>query len=732
MNSFKKSSSDKNGAESVATSLIPCVASVATTLNISSLRDDDGDDVSSVMSDLTGLTDLTDIVDPADEEPYDPNALSVQQRLAGNEIFAKFVCDFRWTILFAQMQSGKTETYLFVACEMLRQGFVKTVVIFSGNAETELKAQLTNVDKRNRFYRKYRNFLRRNVPGMTEDAIDDAHALVSEVAKIQVYWGPELKKYRGLTQNTLFIWEESHFAQSVQQCPDKFLRDVGISANGDEDVLRQQGNYVLSISATPFSEYSDNHHLGQGKEMVRMPPGVGYNSVAIMKETSRIIPFEDVEEGLAQACTMPHNTPKWGIVRITNKNEDVVRAAAAAHGYSVVIFDSLVDCVIDGEVKTDLSFLKQAPTRDTIVLLRGKCRMGKELDKEHILFCFETAKTSASDTVLQGLLGRCCGYFYSTTIVVFLHKDIAENGELQRYIDMTNGQIITPNHGRNLVKTTKKKNNDLQTIIPVKVSRENITVDQKNKIGLLADIIAAVKSNNAVNLNPMDDYEKIRETIDNPDTTFTVRKLDVTKYATYATIADKINKSIGTATPVKLSSGCWTTKANAITLWRVISAPGLTAGDVYIDCRINKSTEPNVNAVNVDDVPKTTRREIFAHGLEDGTTRHTNGSFSLNLRPETASSVEDMQEDLVEIINLSMTTALANSRRVNSNQDFNTHTNKGICVNDKVLKSLQKNGSIYNLVYQLHNIKLKITKSSGVTPKVLKNNGYIRLASISW
>jgi hypothetical protein len=729
MNFTKKSSSDESAAvKSVTTSLIPCVASVATTLNASpvSLNDDSDCDDCSVMSDLS---DLTDIVYPADEEPYDPNALSVQQRGSGIELFGKFVCDCRWAILFAQMQSGKTETYLFVACEMLRLNIVKFAVIFSGNAETELKAQLTSVDKRNRFYRKYRNYLRRHVLTMSENDIDDALALVGAAASIQVYWGTELKKYRGPTKNTLFIWDESHFAQSIHQCPDNFLRDVGISANGDEEILRQQGNYVLSISATPFSEYSDNHHLVQGKEMVRMAPGVGYNSVAIMKETDRIIPFEDVEEGLAQACTMAHNTPKWGIVRITTKNEDLVRTTVAKHGYAVVMFDSFVDCVIDGEIKTDLSFLKQAPTRDTIVLLRGKCRMGKELDKEHILFCFETARTTATDTVLQGLLGRCCGYFYSTTIVVFLHKNIVESDELQRYIDMTNGQSITPSHGKNLVKSNKKKNKDLQTIIPVKVSRQHITVDQKNNIGLRADIIAAIKSNNAVNLNPMDDYDKIRETIDNPDTKFTVRKLDVTKYGTYATIADEINASINTSTPVKLSSGCWTTKAGEITLWRVISAPGLTAGDVYIDCRINKNAGPNARIV---DVPKTTRREIFAHGLEDGTTRHTNGSFSLSLRPETASSVGDMQEDLVEIIKLSITTTLAHSRRVNSNQDFNTHTSKGICVNDNVLKSLQKDGSIYNLVYQLHNIKLKITKSSGVTPKVLKNNGYIRLASISW
>jgi hypothetical protein len=721
MNSFKKSSSDESGAESVATSLIPCVASVATTLNISSLHDDDGDDVCSVMSDLTDLTDRTEIVDPVDEEPYDPNALSVQQRGAGNEIFAKFVCDFRWTILFAQMQSGKTETYLFVACEMLRQKFVKTVVIFSGNAETELKAQLTNVDKRNRFYRKYRNFLRRNVPGMTEDRIEDAHELVGAVSSIQVYWGTELKKYRGPTQNTLFIWEESHFAQSVQQCPDKFLRDVGISANGDEDVLRQQGNYVLSISATPFSEYSDNHHLDQGKEMVRMEPGVGYNSVAIMKETGRVISFETVEEGLAQACTMPHNTPKWGIVRITTKNEDLVRATAATHGYSVVMFDSFVDCVIDGEVKTDLSFLKQAPTRDTIILLRGKCRMGKELDKEHILFCFETAKSSATDTVLQGLLGRCCGYFHSTTIVVFLHKDIANNGELQRYIDMTNGQLIIPTKGRNIDMCKH-----LRSIIPIKVSRGRITVARKQdmKTHLSADIVSAFNAGNIVNFNSAGDLEKIKAIVDNPETRFVVRFLETTK-KTYATVPAEITTSITDRTPVELSPGCWTAE-NEITLWVVgANGGGLTQGDVYVDCRLNDDAA----------VPQTTKKEVFAHARENGTTGLANGSFSLSLRPETAFTVEEMRSDLLDIIELSLNTRLSNTRSVNSNQDFHTKICKGICVTEPVLKSLMKGGAIFTEVkakYTDVGITLRVSKASGVVPQVLKQAGLVRLTEIAW
>lgn len=716
MNFSKKYSFAESAAASDPYSFHTCVAMDATTLNISSIHDSDTDDVHSVMSDIT------DVVETADEEPYDPNALSVQQRCSGTELFAKFVCDCRWAILFAQMQSGKTETYLFVACEMLRQNFVKSVVIFSGNAETELKAQLTNVDKRNRFYRKYRNYLRRYVHTLNEDTIDDALALVGAAASIQVYWGTELKKYRGPTQNTLFIWDESHFAQSIHQCPDKFLRDVGISADGDEETLRRQGNYVLSISATPFSEYSDNHHLDQGKEMVRMAPGVGYNSVAIMKETGRIIPFETVEDGLAQACAIPHNTPKWGIVRITTKNEDLVRATVAAHGYSVVIFDSFVDCVIDGQVKTDLSFLKQAPTRDTIVLLRGKCRMGKELDKEHILFCFETAKTSATDTVLQGLLGRCCGYFHSTTIVVFLHKNIVDSDELQRYIDMTNGHFIIPTKGRNIDQCKH-----LRSIIPIKVSRSRITVARKTemKTHLQLDIISAFNDGNITNLNSATDLEKIRNMVDNnPDTRFVVRFLETTK-KTYANVPAEIQASINDRAPIKLSPGCWSAE-NEVTLWVIgANGGGLTEGDVYVDCRLNDNA----------DIPQTTKREVFAHKRENGTTGIANGSFSVSLRPETAFSVEEMRSDLLEIIELSLNTRLSNSRSVNSNQDFVTKEYKGICVTENVLKSLMKGGSIFAEVkakYASTGLTLRVTKASGVVPQVLKQAGLVRLTAITW
>ena len=68
-------------------------------------------------------------------------AFHQEQRQAGNEIIDKFTTEQPFTILLAQMQSGKTGTYLFTALEMVRLSLVKNVVIICGSSDTSLRAQ---------------------------------------------------------------------------------------------------------------------------------------------------------------------------------------------------------------------------------------------------------------------------------------------------------------------------------------------------------------------------------------------------------------------------------------------------------------------------------------------------------------------------------------------------------------------------------------------------------------
>ena len=57
---------------------------------------------------------------------------------------------------------------------------------------------------------------------------------------------------------------------------------------------------------------------------------------------------------------------------------------------------------------------------------------------------------------------------------------------------------------------------------------------------------------------------------------------------------------------------------------------------------------------------------------------------------------------------------------------------KGIIVNAEVLKSLDKNGSIYNYIKETYNYKLKMTKTPGKVPTHIRESEQTRLAKIEW
>ena len=94
----------------------------------------------------------------------------------------------RSVVLFAQMQSGKTNAFLFLAGEMLRLEKVENVVIFSGNRETELKDQLSELEISRFYERVYRRHLEKLNVDISDEFIDHI------ISKINVVWGTELMK----------------------------------------------------------------------------------------------------------------------------------------------------------------------------------------------------------------------------------------------------------------------------------------------------------------------------------------------------------------------------------------------------------------------------------------------------------------------------------------------------------------------------------------------------------
>ena len=666
--------------------------------------------------------------------------LSNEQIASGKSIINYFNGEEvnRWAILMAQMQSGKTEAFLFIAAEMIRLGRVNNVVIFSGNADTDLKAQIVNIvtnqvkDEKS-FYIKYRIYLKQNMISDEECDHIIAHMLTAGIIRVQ--WGTELAKYQGPNKNTLFIWEESHYAQNKNQMPSKMMKRVGISANGDVEQLSSKGNYVVSVSATGFSEFSDNHHLNQGKWLELLQPGAGYNSVDDMKNGDRIVPYDSLVDGIRDALSKSKkNKPMYGLIRATKTMERQIVPILQRRGWKVVFYDSLTD---SDEGTTVWDNMHNAPTQNTAIILKGKCRMGQNVEKAHLLFCFETAQNSKTDTVLQSFVGRACGYSTgSNKVLVYIPSKIYHSGELEKYIELSNGSMIIPSNARNILSNKQKNNkaaeHGLYPIIPIHIPESQISDIKGDKDDFTADIIAAMNAGMYTNYNSEEVLANVKALIEITRVkTFNLynSKGQLKKTAQSAGLyEDKIKEKIDDCVKsdelfIAFSSFGVKSDGSEVCAWK------MKDGSVYIYCVVANSQKREEMA-ETSLIPKTTRREVFCHKMEDGSEEMMNGGFSLNLTPETAYSVLRMEAELSELIDLSLKTMLvSNSRSVNSVKDCEY---RGINLNAEVLAGLQQDGDIYSRLKEKHGINLKITKMGGRQSKAHKDAGLVRIAKISW
>jgi hypothetical protein len=672
-------------------------------------------------------------------EVYNHRVLSEQQIVAGETIITTFQDpdDFRWCLLIAQMQSGKTETYLFAACESLRRNIAENVVIFSGNAETDLKTQLINEvtgSRGTKFYNKYKRYLKTH--GMSDDGMDDFFDEVKE--KISVKWGTDLNKYNGSVTKTLFIWEESHHAQSVHQCPDKFLRNIGISADGDFSILQSKNNFLISISATPFSEISDIYHHSQEKKVVFMKPGTNYNSVEKMLHTGRIKSFLNLEEGLTRALRTEHIEPKYGIIRITKKNEDIVKSICLLLGWTVIVYDSISSKEEQSLGKKTGDNMANRPVKNTAILLRGKCRMGKNLQKEFILFVMETAKNSKTDTVLQGLLGRVCGYSTgSDTIDVYLHQKIVKSEELERYVSAVNSAdtdipTIIPRKANNLATS---KISISEPIIPIKITRDRRISNTNNRDAIIQDVVDAfgVDMGRILNKNTPETFHDVKQQImsaafGNPlfKRNLKIFYLDEKKKTRGPDKARKIKEAFDTQIATHFGSGCGISADGLeVNIWVPKNIAGFDMNSIYITAHVAKKDNEDNR------IPESTGREVFAHRLEDGSEQVGNGGFTILLSSETATSVDAMLSNIKFIIDISLGFA-DNSRKIASCYDDKDKEFKGIIVSLEVLDSLKEGGRIFETIKQNSGLSLVLQKSRGQIPKCIKEKGFSKLASISW
>ena len=325
-------------------------------------------------------------------------------------------------MLLAQMQSGKTGTFLCTACAMVHYGIVQRVIVFTGVPESALYEQLV-----------------RSVTKATKRFDEIMHSNVT--GKITPLKACQLTTTT-IEPNTLVVWDESHYAQDTKNRPFKMFQNNGLLVDGTtrtNDQWKQKDSFLLTVSATPFSEFVDCRDSAIyneiTKEIVAMQPGPSYHGVSYFHERNLILPSWDIMKptGQRKFVQLLRNaktigTPKYGLLR-SRANSGDIRILAQHAGWNKLIF---YDMKNKSTMPEGWKTLENAPTEDTLVVLKNMGRLGQVVPKEHIAFVFEsTTGMGATDTILQSLLGRMCGYYDDEPYIhVYVSKRLTDEKTL--------------------------------------------------------------------------------------------------------------------------------------------------------------------------------------------------------------------------------------------------------------------------------------------------------------
>jgi len=687
------------------------------------------------------------------------------QIAAANQIISTFNDEeCHWAVLLAFPQSGKTQTFYYVACHMLcNRPDMDRVVVVCGNAENELSDQLRA--SKTEFIRLYVQTEHATLsPEMTESVIRTLEA------RIQVWCGADLKRnstHPTSARNTLFIWEEAHYAQNKTNRPHKFFKNLCITADGEISNLEgERNNYVLTVSATPFSELSNIWHHGQKKRVVRLEPAQGYKGPRHFLAAGAIVQFDPLlscEEVVAQAIAEAPiaEAPKYAIVRVRDyKGKDNMAACirvAVEHGWAYRVYDSETKYHQANSMQS-MDELAVVPERNTLILIRGMCRMGKRVPKEHISFVIETSKDSDTDTVLQALLGRMFGYHDNMNIRVYISRNI-HLAEIVSYVCMMENPDdvplqTMPRRGKNLIVGTNQSVNGWFNNVPIIVragaQEEQEHADDPNAEEYQNDLTiqaiqAAFESGAIENHNCAEQTAEIREQI--MHLTADPRRMSPRNlvnpvtgrlYPTYQEMPDKLRNSIDQRMPFNtgISGGCGfdSTEEMQVNVWRCNTNQFSQTHGFHRDYLIvqTRTRVPNAQQQLHVRIPCTSGLETFSMQQEDGSIVVGNGGYNIQLAVETSHDAALMQQNLCDLIHESrIEDSLQRPKCVTSNHGGVSEW-KGIIVTVGIMQALQRDGAIYEYIQREHGATLKITKALGRELKSLKNMGNARLTKIEW
>ena len=339
----------------------------------------------------------------------------------------------QYILLQAQMQSGKTGASLFTMFEMIRKYKVKGYVL-CGMSDVDLKTQWK--DKINIHKDDYTDFI---------DDIEERRNIRELIKKFEenVHFNNDLKKIKNIEdlRNSLLIIDEIHYGAKEYSQLSNVFKTIGIENILKGEYCSKLAEYnikIISVSATRAVEdaiYNDSKNK-QVKEVwgrVYMEPGDNYKGVIDYYNSEQIKPSIDFNEEnriqIIKLLKSYKSQKKYMIIRATCKKATFIESILNELNIPIIRYD---------QTSTD-AFDSVEPTEFKVCLIKGKLRLGKELDKTHICSVYESSDdTMNDDTLYQGLLGRVCGYNITQDVDIYIPRTPEQITDLVQIFDSVN------------------------------------------------------------------------------------------------------------------------------------------------------------------------------------------------------------------------------------------------------------------------------------------------------
>lgn len=403
-----------------------------------------------------------------------------------NKIVEMFTT-YSYIILCSQMQSGKSGTYLYAALSMIHNKTIDNIIIVSGVSDKTLRQQC-NDDKEK----------------ATESFFENKVMFGGELKRIEksihVLFSQDFSDMTDISENTLIIWDESHYAQSISNRPNKWFDSVGLSdvLNGKNlNILTEKNIHILSVSATPFSETIDNEKSSDKKGYVFLKPDNSYRGLRKFIENNKVKESIRIDQEnknkVKEILGKLSGSKKYIIMRIHSKN-DILDRIIEELNFERVSFD------MNSEFDLNDKYLSKSPERTTVILIKGKCRLGYVVCKKFVGLVYETSMDSKADSQFQGLWGRMCGTpserdNFEYMPEVYVTKDNILRGKKYAEFFEQNGAPII-DHSRNVpkqsIRTRTWMEREYHPSIPIKF--ENIPDFELKDIKVIFELL--VKTSN--------------------------------------------------------------------------------------------------------------------------------------------------------------------------------------------------------------------------------------------